>query len=138
MGGMAFWYPELLLGYQCRVHTGYTAPIFYWEAVAVACAMMAPDSNKLPRLVVYTDNENTVDIWFSLKASTPYNMTLIQAIDSLIEHETDTRVLHIPGVENVVADVLSCFNNALALHLVPGICVGLFETPLAMLGALKK
>jgi len=138
MGGMAFWYPELRLGYQCRVPAGYTAPIFYWEAVAVACSMMAPDSNSLPRLVVYTDNQNTVDIWHSLKASAPYNTTLICTITSLIEQETDARVLHIPGIENVVADALSRFNNALALRLVPGIRVGLFETPLMMLGAIKK
>jgi hypothetical protein len=100
--------------------------------------MMAPDSNSLPRLVVYTDNQNTVDIWHSLKASAPYNTTLICAITSLIERETDARVLHIPGIENVVADALSRFNNALALQLVPGIRVGLFETPLMMLGAIKK
>ena len=79
-----------------------------------------------------------IDIWYSLKASAPYNVTLIQAIDSLIEHETDARVLHIPGVENVVADVLSHFNNVLALCLVPSIHVSLFETPLTMLGVLKK
>ena len=115
MGGMAFWYPKLRLGYQCRVPAGYTVPIFYWEAVAVPCAMIAPDSNSLPRLVVYTDNQNTVDIWHSLKASAPYNATLICAITSLIGHGTDTCVLHIPGIENLVADALSHFNNALAL-----------------------
>ena len=138
MGGMAFWYPELWLGYQCRVPTTSMAPIFYWEAIAIACAMMAPDSNSSPRLVVYTDNQNTVNIWYSLKASASYNMTLICAITSLIKHKTDARILHVPGVDNVVADALSHFNNMLTLRLVPGICVSLFKTPLAMLGAVKK
>jgi len=88
--------------------------------------------------VVYTDNQNTVDIWHSLKASAPYNDILIAAIDGLILQNTDARVLHIPGVDNSIADALSRFNNELALRLVPGIKIGLFETPHAMLGALKK
>src|SRR5882762_5700799 len=46
LGGMAFWYPELKLGYQCRVPSDCIAPIFYWEAVAVACAILAPPSNR--------------------------------------------------------------------------------------------
>jgi len=60
------------------------------------------------------------------------------AIDNLIESNTDAQVLHVPGVENRVADALSCFNNALGLRLVPGIKLGLFETPHVLLGALKK
>ena len=138
MGGMAIWYPEFRLGYQCRVPQGYVAPIFYWEAVAVACAMICPVTPKFTRLVVYTDNQNTADIWHSLKASAPYNSTLILSIDWLIINNIDARVLHVPGIENQVADALSRFNNALALRLVPGLKLGLFETPLELLGALKK
>ena len=40
LGGMAFWYPELRLGYQCCIPHGYAAPIFYWEAATVACAIV--------------------------------------------------------------------------------------------------
>jgi hypothetical protein len=136
--GMGFWYPELKLGFQCRTPAQQEAPIFYWEAVAVTCAMLCSFSNTAPRLVVYTDNHNTVDIWHSLKAAAPYNETLIVAIDWLIEHHTDARVLHIPGLDNAVADALSRFNNSLALRLVPGIKIGLFETPRNMTGVLKK
>jgi hypothetical protein len=48
--GMAFWFPELKLAFQCRVPLEYSdrAPIFYWEAVAVACAMLSPLANELP------------------------------------------------------------------------------------------
>lgn len=138
MQGMAFWYPEFKLGFQCRIPAGHLAPIFYWEAVAVACAMLCSFSNGRQRLVVYTDNRNTVDIWHSLKASAPYNGTLIAAIDELLRCGTDARVLHVPGIDNVIADALSRFNNALALRLVPGIKLGLFETPHMLLGALKK
>jgi hypothetical protein len=138
LGGMAFWYLERKLGFQCRIPAEHQAPIFYWEAVAVACSILCSHSNVLPRLIVFTDNQNTVDIWHSLKASAPHNATLTLAIDNLISEKTDARVLHIPGVENVVADALSRFNNTLALRLVPGIKLGLFETPRALLGVLKK
>jgi hypothetical protein len=46
LGGMAFWYPKLQLGYQCHIPQGFTAPIFYWEAVMVVCAMIAPPLNQ--------------------------------------------------------------------------------------------
>jgi hypothetical protein len=138
MNGMAFWYPELRLGFQCRVPAGCATPIFYWEAVAVACAMVSPVTPKSSRLVVYTDNQNTCDIWNSLKASFPYNATLMLAVDWLIPHDIDTRVLHVPGIRNTVADALSRFNNALALRLIPGIKLGLFQTPHELLGAVKK
>src|SRR6266436_5964496 len=92
------------LGFQCRVSADYVASIFYWEAVAVACAMLCSFSNNRPRLVVFTDNQNTVDIWHSLKAVSPYNETLILVIDWLIWHNTDSCVLHIQGDNNVVAD----------------------------------
>ena len=100
--------------------------------------MLSPYSVELLQLVVFTDNQNTVDIWHSLKAAAPYNSTLTIVIDWLIKQKTDAHVLRIPGVDNVVADALSHFNNLLALCLVPGIKLRLFETPCAMLGTLKK
>ena len=100
--------------------------------------MISPTTPRSSRLVVYTDNQNTVDIWHSLKAYAPYNTTLILAIDWLIPNKIDARVLHVPSIKNTVADALSQFNNSLALQLVPGLRLGLFETPRALLGALKK
>jgi hypothetical protein len=73
-----------------------------------------------------------------LKASTPYNTTLVLAINSLIFHNIDAHVLHILGINNQVADTLSCFNNALALHLVPGLKLGFFKNQQVLLGVLKK
>jgi hypothetical protein len=78
-----------------------------------------------PRLVVYTDNQNTVDIWHSLKASGLYNKLLITVVDGMINFQSEVHVVHIPGVDNVVADALSQFNNAYALQL-------------SMLGAYKE
>jgi hypothetical protein len=68
----------------------------------------------------------------------PYNATLMLAINSLIFHNIDARVLHILGIKNQVADTLSCFNNALALHLVPSLKLGLVKNQQVLLGVLKK
>lgn len=67
------------------------------------------------------------DIWHTLKASAPYNATLILVIDWLITHKIDACVLHVPGV-----------NNALALCLIAGIKLRLFEPPHVLLGEVKK
>ena len=77
LGGMALWYPEVRLGYQCCIPSSSCMPIFYWEAVAVACAMISLLTPRRSWLVVYTDNLNTADIWHTLKASAPYNTIFI-------------------------------------------------------------
>ena len=137
--GMAFWFPEFNLGYQCAI-PDQSDPryIFYYEALAVTSCILHNVPRNSRRLVIYTDNHNTVDIWHSLKASAPYNDLLIIAIDSLIDRDIDMRVLHIPGDGNTVADALSRFNNALALQLVPLLHIVNFTPPRGTLGEPQK
>jgi hypothetical protein len=137
--GMGFWFPEFNLGFQCLIPED-TNPqfIFYYEALTVSCCMLHELAHTKSRLVVYSDNSNTVDIWHSLKASPPYNDLLIIGVDSLIEHQIDARVLHVSGDVNIIADALSRFNNKLALQLVPGLHVTTFTPPRGTLGAHKK
>ena len=81
LDGMAYWFPELMLGFQCPIPPeSQTNHIFYYEALAVTCAIL-DECHDLARIVVYSDNQNTVDIWHSLKATAPYNHLLILAID---------------------------------------------------------
>ena len=94
--------------------------------------------HNLPRIIIYSDNQNTVNIWHSLKAITPYNQLLILAIDCMITRNTDKCVLHVPGISNTVADTLSCFNNELALQLSPALEVTSFQPHQGMLGVTKK
>jgi hypothetical protein len=139
LGGLAFWFPEFNLGFQCVIPaTSDQKFIFYYEALAVTCCMLQDIAHSMPRLIVYTDNQNTVDIWHSLKASAPYNDLLIMGIDALIDYNTDAHVLHIPGEDNIVADVLSHFNNELALHLVPNLRIITFTPPRGTLGDGQK
>ena len=131
-------FPELALGFQCRIPAeSQTNHIFYYEALAVTCALL-DNCHNLPRVIVYSDNQNTVDIWHSLKAIAPYNQLLILAIDRMIAQNADVRVLHVPGISNTVADALSRFNNELALQLSPTLQVTSFQPPQGVLGAMKK
>ena len=138
LNGMAYWFPELNLAFQCRIpEESQTNHIFYYEALAVTCAIL-DDHHHLPKIILHSDNQNTVDIWHSLKASAPYNQLLILAIDSLISSNIDARVLHVPGTSNTVADALSRFNNTLALQLAPQLHISTFQPPRDTLGAAKK
>ena len=131
---MVYWFPQLNLGFQCRILTREdTRHIFYFEALTVTCAIL-DKHHQLLRFVVYTDNRNTVDIWHSLKAIAPYNNLLILGIDELI----DAHVLHVPGIENAVADALSRFNNDVALKLVLKLQIFSFQPPQGTLGVPKK
>jgi hypothetical protein len=137
--GMGFWFPEFNLGFQCHVpEDSDPLNIFYYEALAVTCCMLQGVTHSSRRLVVYSDNHNTVDVWNSLKASAPYNHLLIIAIDALIERQVDARVLHIPGDDNTIADALSRFNNVLALELAPQLRITNFTPPRGTLGAVRK
>ena len=138
LDGMAYWFPESNLGFQCPIPANAEKKhIFYFEALAVTCAIL-DSSHTSRRLVILSDNQNTVDIWHSLKASAPYNQLLIIGIDKLIESKTDARVLHVPGIDNDVADALSRFKNELALWLAPALHIFPFQPPHDMLGAAKK
>ena len=138
LDGMAYWFPESNLGFQCPIPANAKKKhIFYFEALAVTCAIL-DSSHTSRRLVILSDNQNTVDIWHSLKASAPYNQLLIIGIDKLIESKTDARVLHVPGIDNDVADALSRFKNELALRLAPALRIFTFQPPHDTLGAAKK
>ena len=89
----------------------------------------------IPRhLLVYNDNTNTVNIFHSLRALPPYNDLLKFTISLLIKHNISLRVVHIPGVNNVIADSLSRFDNAKALAACPGIHISSFQPPRMAMG----
>jgi hypothetical protein len=79
------------------------------------------------RFVIYTDNLNTVDIFNTFRALPPYNHLLTAAVDILLHGEHELRVLHVPGVNNNVADALSRFNFTTALLLVPELKIMPFQ-----------
>src|SRR5438034_2172260 len=79
--------------------------IFFSEALAACAAIhLAKDLGGPKRLLIYTDNMNTFDIFNSLAAAPPYNRILMSAVDVIIGSGIDLRVVWIPGEENAVAD----------------------------------
>ncbi len=147
MSGMGFWIPELLLGFYAPVPSQPPKDtIFFWEALCVVtalewfCVTMWADHSLTDRLrvTIKTDNSNLVDLFDSLRALPAYNPLLRTAVDLLLSSDVDLRVLHIPGIENVVADVIShCkFHDAYAYA--PGLLIRPFTPPCELLGAAKR
>ena len=110
--------------------------IFYFEALAVVSVLEAVTHLPLvpSRLLVYSDNSNTVDIFHSLRASPPYNSLLKFAVSILLKFNISLRVVHICGSDNVVADALSRFKNARAIIACPGLSISPFQPPHVTLG----
>jgi hypothetical protein len=120
--GMGFWYPDFNIAFYsqtpCHEHPDL---IFYFEALCVHSALFDAHQQTTAagcgRFVIYTDNSNTVDIFSSLQALPPYNHLLKTAIDILNAGDNDMRILHVPGVDNTVADALSRANFQYAINL---------------------
>src|SRR6202522_4168731 len=131
--GMGFWYPVSKDGYYAP--TPVEAPIkaiFYFETLCVLSALINVQ-NKASRgskILIYTDNRNTVDIFRTLKCLPPYNSLLKQAIDILILNDYTLRVLHVKGTENIVADALSRVYFSVALQEEPELKLLTFHPPI--------
>ena len=130
--GMGFWYPELKVGFYSPTPS-YEHPdlIFYFEALCVHSALFdahrRTTDKSAGRFLIYTDNSNTVDIFSSLRALPPYNHLLKTAMDILNLGDNDMRVLHVPGVDNAVADALSRADFHRAVKLVSDLKISTFE-----------
>ena len=135
--GMGFWDPATLKGFYSPTPDEWCKRfIFYFEALCVLSAIHYIDLNFpfASRILIYTDNQNTVDMFNSYWCSPDYNLILKAAIDIIIPHQHDLRVLHVPGVENGVADALSRCDFMRALDLAPGLTIDLFTPYTWVLG----
>ena len=130
--GLAFWCPQYQCGFQYLIDPSTDEDIWFLEALAVLSALcwaltVAPHRPR--RVVIFTDNTNTVDMFNSLRANPDHNPILLTAIDLLLLHDVDLRVMHIAGEMNSVADHLSRFNNAGAMALAPYLQIYPFIPP---------
>jgi hypothetical protein len=120
--GMGFWYPRLNIAFYADTPPDEVSGlIFYFEALCVLCALRDAclRAASLGRFIIFTDNQNSVDIFSSLRAKPEYNILLREAVDLLTSENHDMRILHIPGEDNAVADALSRGKFAHAIHLRP-------------------
>ncbi len=152
--GLGFWFPSTSMGYYSAAPTNVPPLIFYLEALCVlsalelSCDILPPSS----RLLIYTDNQNTVDIFSSLRCLPEFSHLLQTSITLRTLAYVDVRVLHVPGIENEVADALSRADFHRALSYSPNLILNFFtpcpvrrstrqktsQPPRPQLGAIKK
>lgn len=148
LAGMGFWIPALGLGFYCPVSGSEMRDrIFYWEALCVLSALYWLTSFELRgessaerplRLTAFTDSSNTVDLFDSLAAKPDYNPILMAAVDLRIEFDVDLRVLHVPGLQNGVADAISRAKFDEARSLCPGLIIQDFTSPPLVSGTVAE
>ncbi|KAF8811736.1 hypothetical protein BYT27DRAFT_7276106 [Phlegmacium glaucopus] len=130
--GLGFWYPADKTGFYAPTPVNVpTEFIFYFESLCVLSAL-TDVQKKAPhgsRIIIYTDNSNTVDIFRSYRSLPPYNHLLKDAVDVILRNDYSLRVLHIPGTENVVADALSQVKFSVALYHEPSLRFFTFHPP---------
>ena len=135
LNGLGYWFPGLSAGYWSPIPEDPPEDtIFYFEALSVLSAIIHSTVLSFPvnKLVVYTDNLNTVQIFNSLSALPAYNEILKTAVDHLLidaDNPIQLRVIHIPGDLNTVADALSRGNIRSVVDNVPNITTDIFSPP---------
>ena len=90
------------------------------------------------RVIIYTDNLNTIHIFSSLHCLPEVNHLLLHATDTLVTSTIDLRVLHIPGEQNMIADAISHLDIGSVVKLIPEFCLGYFQPPRFTKGTLKS
>jgi hypothetical protein len=138
--GLGFWFAQSDEGFQYATSPSDPREIFFLEALAVLSALHWFLHTDKPhcgsrRIVIFTDNENTVNIFNSLHASPALNPILITAVDLLLRFNVELRVLHVAGTDNGTADALSRFENERALCLTPNLSISPFIPPQLSKGA---
>jgi hypothetical protein len=108
---MGFWYPVSKDGYY--VPTPVNVPskvIFYFETLCLLSALdhIQSKAHQGAKILIYTDNTNTIDIFHTLHCLPPYNHCLKVAMNIIIHNNFSLCILYIPGDQNIVADALSC------------------------------
>jgi hypothetical protein len=135
LDGLGFWFPGLSAGYWSPIPENPPSDtIFYFEALSVLSAILHSTSFGFPikKLVIYTDNMNTVHMFNSLSALPAYNNILKLAVDHLLsdyKNPIQLRVIHIPGDENTIADALSRGNLHTVVDNIPNITIDNFSPP---------
>lgn len=141
LSGMGFWYADSTDGFYCDVPPDPPSHlIYYFEALCVVSALthVAERATHGSRVIIRSDNANTVAIMSSLRCEPELNHLLLHLADILIATKIDLRVLWIPGDENAIADAISRLNIGAVTSLVPGFRLFEFLPPRFPLGALEN
>ncbi|KAG6825883.1 hypothetical protein H0H92_001991 [Tricholoma furcatifolium] len=110
--GMSFVYPGNGFMYELKPSPGCpTVDIFFLEMVAILSAIehIASTFEHPPkRILLWSDSLDSISIFNSLRASESMHNAVLLAVSAIvIKTGIDLRVCHIPGKENIKADLLS-------------------------------
>ncbi|KJA17149.1 hypothetical protein HYPSUDRAFT_146829 [Hypholoma sublateritium FD-334 SS-4] len=140
---MGFWDVERNLGFYAPASSFPNALpnlIFHFKALCVLSALhhICQKSSSKHRIIIHTNSSNMFDIFNSLRCQPTYNHILKSAVNLLISGAHNHRVLHIPGIQNCIADTLSRFDFARAESISHSIKIQSFQPPQVMMGPAKK
>jgi hypothetical protein len=141
LDGLGCWFPDHHVGFYADIPEWVASDIiFYFEALSVATALdhLAHVTAPLSKILIYTDNANTVSIFSSLRCLPAFNPLIKHCADILITKGYLLRVCFVPGEDNEVADAVSRKNFSLAKSLAPGLQIGLLTPPRFKLGVAEK
>jgi hypothetical protein len=139
LNGLAFFSDSDNLGFYASTPPDFTgATIFFLEAFTVLLAIhWAQPRYRRRKILVYCDNENTVAIFNTLKASGVYNDILRLYVDMVFESGSSVRVEWIPTYQNKNADLLSRQLPPPGLAGKPPPIISQLALPSEFVGALK-
>jgi hypothetical protein len=135
LDGLGFWFPALKAAYWSPIpEEPPKDTIFYFEALSVLSAILHSTTFgfSISKLVIYTDNLNTVHMFNSLSALPAYNEIVKTAVDHLlmdVDNHIQLRVLHISGHDNTIADALSRGQLHTVVDNVPNVTIDYFSPP---------
>ena len=137
MSSLGFFIENTKQGFQCSIPENPPKDsIFYFEALAVVSVvdMVTRMPNVPSKLLIFSDNTNTVNIFNSLRSLPIYNELLKFTVSILIKFNISLRVTYIPGPDNIIADSLSRYQNTKALATCPDLAISSFQPPRVTLG----
>lgn len=135
--GMAFVYAGNGLVYQIKHNdTSESIDILFLEMFAIVSAIWHVTTMTSPprKLLIWCDNLDAVGIFNSLRCSEQlHNGPLLAAANLILSSGIDIRVRHIPGKENIRADLLSRLQLDRYRDICPQDRLRMFEPPRELL-----
>ena len=139
---MGFRLPDENLGYHSPIPSNFiphNLPAWDWilpyESLCVLLALQHAADN-LPMIwesdsciVIFTNSSNTINIFSSLQCQPLYNPILHHAADILLISRLQLHMIHVPGLMNIMADLLSRGQLIEALTHNSNLTVHPFEPP---------
>lgn len=108
--GMGFWPPSHGKAFFFRCPPEFDRNSDFCEAATIVSALQWAlwlEVSLNLRVLIYSDNLATVEVFSSMRGNLPYYHMTMQAAAWIHNHVILWRILHVPGLDNQIADYLS-------------------------------